>query len=176
MNLFFYIMFNFILYSFIGWMLEEMYSFIITKKFNTDGFLISPLKPMYGTAFFLLVLSNERLSINGIPLIFLCFLIPTGIEYISGYILKKIFNKTYWDYSHLKYNINGLISLKFSLYWTTLSFAGICLLQPAIHNFYLSTKEVSNMAVSLVSIVILLDFVLTLQKYKGNIFLFKKAS
>ena len=91
MNVLFYLSFNFIIYSFIGWIIEETYSFTITGKFKKDGFLNGPFKPMYGIAITFLILCNEILDINGIPLILLCFLIPTTVEYISGCTLKAYF-------------------------------------------------------------------------------------
>src|SRR5471030_2604065 len=97
---------------------------------------------MYGIAFTLLILCNVILDINGIPLVLLCFLIPTTVEYISGYILNHIFNKVYWDYSHLKYNIHGFVTLKFSLYWTLLSFIGIYFLQPIVYNIYTQSEVI----------------------------------
>ncbi len=42
MNLINYTLFNFIVYSFIGWIIEEVYCFCITGKFKEDGFLIGP--------------------------------------------------------------------------------------------------------------------------------------
>jgi len=173
MNVLFYLSFNFIIYSFIGWIIEETYSFIITGKFKKDGFLNGPFKPMYGIAVTFLILCNEILDINGIPLILLCFLIPTTVEYISGCTLKHIFNKIYWDYSDLKYNIHGFVTLKFSLYWTLLSFIGIYFLQPAVYNIYKGSEENLIVAVYFFSIILTIDLLLTLQNLKGNILLRK---
>lgn len=164
MYLIFYMTFNFIIYSFIGWIIEELYSFAITKKFKKDGFLIGPFKPMYGIAVTLLVLCNEILGIDGVSLILLCFLIPTTVEYISGYILKHAFNKVYWDYSNFKYNIHGFVTLRFSLYWTLLSFIGLYYLQSAVNNLYIQEERFFNIAVIIGAIVLTTDLYLTLKK------------
>ena len=164
MYLIFYMTFNFIIYSFIGWIIEEVYSFATTKKFKEDGFLIGPFKPMYGIAVTLLVLCNEILGINGIPIMLLCFLIPTTVEYISGAMLKHIFNKVYWDYSNFKYNIHGFVTLRFSLYWTLLSFIGIYYLQNAIYNLYIQKERVFNIGAIIGAIVLMVDLYLTLKK------------
>lgn len=156
--------FNFIIYSFIGWIIEELYSFAITKKFKKDGFLIGPFKPMYGIAVTLLVLCNEILGIDGISLILLCFLIPTTVEYISGYMLKHAFNKVYWDYSNFKYNIHGFVTLRFSLYWTLLSFIGLYYLQSAVNNLYIQEERFFNIGVIIGTIVLTVDLYLTLKK------------
>lgn len=171
MNGVFYVSFNFIFYSFVGWIIEELYSFTVTKRFKKEGFLIGPFKPMYGIAGTILILYNQMLDINGIPLILLCFLIPTTVEYISGYMLKHIFNKIYWDYSNMKYNIHGFVTLRFSLYWTLLSFTGVYFLHPAVYSIYKESEKFLIIAVCFLSVILTLDFFLTLKQFKGNIFL-----
>ncbi|EKQ50586.1 MULTISPECIES: putative ABC transporter permease [unclassified Clostridium] len=164
MRLLLYVVFNLIFYSFIGWIIEEAYSYIVTKKFQEEGFLFGPFKPMYGIAFTLLIVCNEVLNIDGIPLIILCFLIPTTVEYISGYILKHEFNKVYWDYSNFKYNIHGYVTLRFSLYWMLLSFLGIYFFQSILHRVYIQNQVLFNLLAIAGAIEFTVDFYLTLKK------------
>lgn len=171
MNIIFYLSLNFILYSFIGWIIEELYSFIVNKELKKEGFLKGPFKPMYGITITILILYNQILDIDGIPLLLFCFLIPTTVEYISGYMLKHIFNKIYWDYSHLKYNIYGFVTLKFSLYWTVLSFIGVYFLQPVVYNIYKESGKILIIVVCLLSIILILDLFFTLQHFRKNTFL-----
>lgn len=173
MDLLFYMTFNFIIYSFIGWIIEEVYSYVTVKKIKKEGFLKGPVKPMYGIAIAILILYNQILDIDGIPLIILCFLIPTTVEYISGYMLKHIFNKIYWDYSNLKYNIHGFVTIKFSLYWMLLSFIGVYFLQPTVYNVYKGSEKISIIAVCVSSIIFMLDLLLTLKHFRKNTFLRK---
>ena len=171
MYLLFYMTFNFIIYSFMGWIIEEVYSYVTVKKIKKEGFLKGPVKPMYGIASTILILYNQILDIDGIPLVLLCFLIPTTVEYISGYVLKHVFNKTYWDYSNLKYNIHGFVTLRFSLYWTLLSFIGVYFLQPTVYNIYKGSEETLIIGACFFSIILTIDVFLTLQKFKRNTFL-----
>ena len=164
MYLIFYMTFNFIIYSFIGWIIEEIYSFAVTKKFKKDGFLIGPFKPMYGIAVMLLIWCNEILGIHRTPLILLCFLIPTTVEYISGYMLKHVFNKVYWDYSNFKYNIHGFVTLRFSLYWTLLSFVGLHYFHSALYKLYIQKERFFNIGVIIGAIILTMDLYLTLKK------------
>jgi len=176
MNRLFYLLFNFIIYSFIGWIIEEFYSFAITGKFKREGFLKGPFKPMYGTAITYLILCNEILGVSGISFILLCFLVPTTVEYISGALLKYIFNKDYWDYSCFKYNIHGFVTLRFSLYWTLLSFTGIYFVQPVIHSFYNESEINSIIAVCFFSIILIVDLIFTLQNFKKSTILGKERT
>jgi uncharacterized membrane protein len=165
MRVLFYLLFNFIIYSFIGWIIEEAYSFAVTGRFNKEGFLVGPFKPMYGIAFTILIFYNEILEIDRISLVLLCFLIPTTVEYISGYMLKHIFHKVYWDYSQFKYNINGFVTLRFSLYWMLLSLVGLYFLQGVVYNLYIQKEQFFNLIGVGGFTVFLLDLYATLKNY-----------
>ena len=45
------------------------------------------------------------------------FLLTSVLEYITGYILEKVFHNKWWDYSDKPFNIKGYVCLKFSIYW-----------------------------------------------------------
>lgn len=109
MEFLYFIGFDFIIYSFLGWVIEELYCLFTNKTFKKDGFLSGPIKPMYGIAMTILVVLYEYLNIPVIYMMILFFIIPSIVEYISGYLLKKLFDKSYWSYSNLKYNLNGYI-------------------------------------------------------------------
>lgn len=170
MELMVYLIFNFILYSFLGWGIEESYSFAITGEFKKDGFLSGPIKPMYGIAFTYLIFCNKMLEIDGFSLILLCFLIPTTVEYISGAALKYIFSKHYWDYSDFKYNLHGFVTIKFSLYWTLLSYIGVYFFHPVVDIFYKEYEENLIIGIFLFLLVLIVDFILTLNYFMGSTF------
>lgn len=163
MNLLFYLSFNFIIYSFIGWIIEEAYSLSVNGNFKKEGFLIGPFKPMYGIAFTILILCDDIWNSNGIFMIIVCFLVPTTVEYISGYMLKHIFNKVYWDYSKHKYNIDGLVTFSFSTYWTILSLFGIYFIQPILYNIYTTRENLFNIATIIGMIYLVIDLFFTLK-------------
>lgn len=107
-------LFYFSVYSCFGWILENSYSYIKQKKFLKDNFFLGPFKPMYGISPLLLILLTEF----RMPLFFFlicCFLVPTIVEYVSGVMLYRFFNRKYWDYSHMRYQFQGHVSLIFSL-------------------------------------------------------------
>ena len=56
MNWLLFYVFNFVLYSFLGWILEEVYSYFTFGYFKEHGFLNVPFKPMYGIALFILIM------------------------------------------------------------------------------------------------------------------------
>ena len=48
--------------------------------------------------------------------------IVTIIEFVTGYIINIKLNFNIWDYSNLKFNILGQVSLLFSMLWFFLSY------------------------------------------------------
>lgn len=174
MDIIFYLSFDFIIYSFIGWIIEELYSFIVAGKFKKEGFLIGPFKPMYGIGFTSLIMCSEVLGIDGVSLMLLCLLVPTTVEYISGYMLRHIFHKNYWDYSNYKYNLYGYVTISFSLCWMLLSFIGLNFLQPALHNIYKLGEEFFIVGACIFVFILILDLLLTVQNFNGKLLIKKQ--
>lgn len=166
MNILYFIAFNLIIYSFVGWIIEELYCLVVNRKFKKDGFLRGPIKPMYGIAMCTLVLCYYVLNIRGITMAILCFLIPTAVEYVSGYLMKLLFNKTYWNYGGNRFNLNGHICLKFSLYWMILSVIGILFFQPILNNIYIEMNSVYlKIFIVLMSVLGIIDFISVIGEY-----------
>jgi len=157
-----FIIFNFILYSIAGFLIEEVYSYIINGKFKKNGFLKGPYKPMYGIAFTILVLIDYNYNLNLITKLLLYLIVPTSVEFISGYLLLKIFNEKYWDYSNLKFNYKGLITLKFSVYWMILCYFAINNLVPFINNFYISLESIFILFNIILLFIMIVDFIYTI--------------
>ncbi len=51
----------------------------------------------------------------------LIFIIPTLIEFLTGYLYLKTKGIRLWDYSKEKFNFMGIICLRFSLVWFIIS-------------------------------------------------------
>lgn len=127
--------FYFTVYSFFGWLLENSYSFFMKSGFFKPNFLRGPFKPMYGIAPVLLLFFLDKNSSWPVVL-FLCFIIPSLVEYISGIILQKVFHRQYWDYSNIPLQLHGMICLPFSLCWILLSISCLKWIHPLISSLY----------------------------------------
>ena len=168
MDLVSYILFNFFIYGFLGWILENTFSYVVKKHFQTDGFLNGPFKPMYAIAMIIIILLYTIYKSN-LSLIIIGIVVPTTVEYITGVLMRKYFNKNYWDYSDLKYNYKGIICLVFSFYWTILTFITLKYIQPYIvDKIYISLKSGLSIILIMLMAVLILDEVITLKKFKGN--------
>lgn len=157
MNWLFYILFNFVFYSFFGWILEEVYSFFTLGYFKEEGFLSIPFKPMYGIAMCILILFYYKFEVSNFFFILLCLIVPTTVEFISGYMLRHIFNLEFWCYDNQILNFKGLICLKFTLCWTVLSFLVIKYIQPHIYKFYCIFMNVNKVVMLLLLLYMIID-------------------
>lgn len=164
-----YFLFNFFLYGFIGWIIENVYCYSLTGHVQEDGFLNGPFKPMYAIAMSILIFTQETLALSFLPLILVCALLPTTVEYLSGLLTRHVFHKDYWNYSELKFNVQGLICLQFSIYWTFLTYIGVSYVQPfLIKPLYVVISSHWFVIYPFIVTVFLLDEGLTLRKFYVN--------
>jgi len=101
----------FLIYSFLGWIMESIYCFIVDKKFVNRGFLIGPVCPIYGVGCMFIILFLDKYREDSIVLFCMAVIICSILEYFTSYIMEKIFKTRWWDYSQKKYNLNGRICL-----------------------------------------------------------------
>lgn len=125
------ITFYFTVYSFMGWLLENSYSFFTKGVFYKPNFLRGPFKPMYGFAPLILVYSITP-DTAWIMVIIFCLLVPTAVEYVTGAILQKLFHRQWWDYSSMPMQLHGHICLSFSVCWFLLALISIKVIHPAM--------------------------------------------
>lgn len=158
------ILFFFTGYSFIGWLLENSYNFFTKRKFFKENFLYGPFKPMYGFAPILLVYLISANTHWAIVLL-LCVAIPTLVEYVSGALLYKLFQKRWWDYSDTPLQLHGHICLPFSICWGLLSIICLHWVHPAVASLYEAVAPYWGWVWSAVGLYFVADLVLAIRKH-----------
>ena len=94
------------------------------------GLIYFPLSPVYGFGALFLVYFLKRYKKYPIIIFFLSILITGITEYITGYLMETIFNRTWWDYTGLFMNIEGYVCLRSVLNFAVLSILLIYLIEP----------------------------------------------
>ncbi len=107
----------FIIYAFLGWCTEVSYAALDRGIFVNRGFLNGPYCPIYGVGVVIVVTILTPLQDNLLLLFFGSFLLTSVLEYITGFVLEKVFHDRWWDYSNKPFNLQGYVCLKFSIYW-----------------------------------------------------------
>ena len=147
----------FIIYSFLGWIVEIIDMIFETKRLVNRGFLIGPYCPIYGVGALLMisVLSNYK---DDIHIVFGMGLLMCGVlEYLTSYIMEKVFNARWWDYSNYKFNLNGRICLLNLVFFGVGGILVVCYLNP----FILSVlNKIPDISLTIISIILLIIFVI----------------
>ena len=92
----------------------------------TRGFLIGPYLPIYGygALFMTVILTKYQ---NDLFILFsMAVLWCSILEYITSYIMEKIFKARWWDYSTYPFNVNGRICLVNALFF---GLGGVCIIK-----------------------------------------------
>ena len=147
----------FILYSIIGWLLEVLLSLYEHKRFINRGFLIGPYCPIYGAGSVLLTLLLSNHEDNIIVLFILSMVICAILEYFASYILEKIFKLRWWDYTDMKYNINGRICLETMLVF---GFFGVILIKITNPFFLNILNHFNSNTLAIIAIILMSIFII----------------
>ena len=122
----------FFFYAFLGWCTEVCYAATVTGKFVNRGFLNGPWCPVYGFGVVIVLTCLEPLQGN-LPLLFLGSVALTStLEWLTGFLLEKLFHQRWWDYSSEPFNLGGYICLRFSLAWGLACLFVVELLHPTV--------------------------------------------
>lgn len=124
----------FAVYSILGWCTEVIYHTVTTGNYVNRGFLSGPVCPIYGFGIGLVLFLLAPFEYNVIMIFIGSLILTTVIEYITGLVLEKLFNRKWWDYSSEPFNIRGYICLKFSLIWGIACVIIVVIIQPALSN------------------------------------------
>lgn len=142
----------FFTYSFLGWIIETTFSYINQKKFVNRGFLLGPYCPIYGFGCLALTILLSRYSNDLFALFALTIILCSILEYFTSWLMEKIFKMRWWDYTHLKFNINGRICME-----TMIPFAVVgSLVVKFVSPFLIKTfTAMPNLLVAILSIILI---------------------
>ncbi len=133
MNYFLIFAFLFFIGSCLGWCMELFFRRFISvnnpeRVWINPGFLTGPYLPLYGFGLWgmyevsrlIELMMTDMIYLNILIIFAVMAVIMTVIEYIAGLIFVRGMNVKLWDYSSERFNVKGVICLKFTLIWGAL--------------------------------------------------------
>ena len=160
----------FYIYSFLGWVLETIYAFCVLGGFSKRGFLFGPLCPIYGFGAIIMLLFIIKYRDNSIKTFFTSAIVFSVFEYIAGFALEALLKIRLWDYTNDFFNINGRISMLYTLFWGIAGIIFINNIHPFIKkitqkllNKFNFTMQVN--IITILTIIFISDIVLSCIKY-----------
>lgn len=113
--LFFYI------YCFFGWIIESTYVSVCTGNWVNRGFMRGPVIPIYGTGAIIILFAVIPFRTSPILVFIIGTIAASVLEFVTGFVMERIYKVRYWDYSDKPFNLCGYICLFNSLCWGVLS-------------------------------------------------------
>ena len=100
------------LYSFLGWCGEMIYCSLGQGRLcEKRGFLNGPICPIYGHGALLVLWALDGGCHSPLVTFFGGMLLTTAVEYVTSYLMEKLFHMRWWDYSAHRFQLNGRVCL-----------------------------------------------------------------
>ena len=135
----------------------------VHQELVNRGFLYGPYCPIYGFGAIIVLLILKPFS-NNMLIVFLLSMILTSIlEYITSFLMEKMFDSKWWDYSKMPFNINGRVCLLNSVLFGLLGIIIIFILHPYIQNLVdLIPNEYIHYIINILIVIFCIDITATL--------------
>ena len=122
----------FFAYSILGWACECLYCGIPARRFINRGFLEGPYCPIYGCGALIVILVLDPLKGHPLLLFLGAMIFTSVLEYVTSWLMEKLFHSKWWDYSERPFNINGRVCLLNSLLFGIMGLAVMYVVHPFI--------------------------------------------
>lgn len=157
-----YLFVTFMIYSFIGWLMECMVMLYNTKRFINRGFLLGPYCPIYGVGCILMILLLKKYVNDPLVLFLVAMIICAILEYVTSFLMEKIFKTRWWDYNNMRFNINGRICLETMIPFGLLGCLLMYVLNPFFSKILLKLSPVTlNVVAIILAIIFITDVVIS---------------
>lgn len=160
--------FMFFVFSAVGWAIECTYRSLGERRIINSGFLYGPMCPIYGTGCLVfdicLVPISAPIEKRLIIVLLLGMLLADTVEYVTSYLMEKLFNARWWDYSNNFLNLHGRICFKHTCYWAIFAFFYVYIIAP-MYRYALSfiSQEARTIAVFVILAVFAVDLAFTVK-------------
>lgn len=150
----------FFIYSIVGWIVETTYCSLGNHRFVNRGFLTGPLCPIYGTGGIVFTVILTRFADRWYLVLILGTILADFVEYLTSFLMEKLFHARWWDYSNEILNLNGRICLKHTFYWGFATMLYIyCVQTPFVYFYSFIPQKVRYIALGIILAVFVVDLI-----------------
>ena len=142
--------------------LEVAFAAVKEGRFVNRGFLNGPICPIYGVGVVSVIFSLQGFSESLLILYLASAVLVTFIEWLTGYVMDRIFHQKWWDYSGQPLNIGGYVCLPFSLIWGVFCVFIVKCFQPLVAHLIGYIPHIAGIVILVIlSIAMLADLYVT---------------
>ena len=125
----------FAVYSFIGWLVDNVYCLIKDRHRFDRGILRGPYMPMYGVMMITSLLVAHQLEEDLAYMIMILFVIATAVELFAGILIHLVSSNRYWNYTGRFLNLHGYTCFYHTLKVTLMLAGCLVLVNPILMSF-----------------------------------------
>lgn len=152
----------FMIYACSGWVLEVIGKRIQYKRFINRGFLIGPYCPIYGWGAVAITLLLYRYAYDPFVLFIMTIITCATLEYVTSWVMEKLFKARWWDYSKRKFNLDGRVCLETTIPFGLMGMFIIYVSNPfIIEQFGKVDSSILNIIAIILFLLYLLDNVIS---------------
>lgn len=131
-----YYLLLFFVAAFLGWVMEVACKLIQFHRFINRGFLIGPYCPIYGFGAVLVTALLSRFTDSPVAVFVLAMALCGLLEYITSYLMEKLFHARWWDYSQKRFNLNGRVCADTLIPFGLLGLIMIYFIKPKLFGYF----------------------------------------
>ena len=105
--MFYQLVWLFFAFSFLGWVLEVVYTALRQRRYQDRGVLHGPLCLVYGITGCIVSVGLQELAGGWFFLFLGSALYATAVEWVAGHWLERYTHTRWWDYSGRRFNLDG---------------------------------------------------------------------
>lgn len=122
--------------AFVGWIWEVCLTFAEKGIIVNRGTMYGPWLPIYGTGAMVALIFLRRWLKKPILTFFIICGVCSVVEYAASFILEKLYNEKWWDYSDMFLNLNGRICFIGILIFGIAGSLFVYYIAPSLDNLY----------------------------------------
>ena len=156
---------EFFVFSFLGWIIETVYVYVVTKELTVRGTLVYglPIIHIYGIGGLIIVYIIDKFKNNPILYFAISSIVLSLVELTGSYYEQYFIGERTWNYSHLPFNFQGRISLSTAFEWGILALLVKYIIYPKIR--WLINKIPRLILIYSAIILTIYVFIITILRY-----------
>lgn len=153
----------FVAFAFVGWLWELLLYRVQHRRWVNPGFLQGPWVPVYGFGGVFAVWATASMIENPWLVFIVSASIATILEYITHWLLERVWGLSLWDYTEMPYDLHGRICLPATLLFGLLALLAVYVVQPFVFEQLNGISVIAlDWAAGVVLAVLVVDFATTL--------------
>lgn len=166
----------FFVYSFLGWIYEEIYSIFKYGKIINRGFLNGPMALKHGFLMLTVIILTRDLSEYPLYQYVVCLAAAFVVDVVGGSLVRWMTGKTLWDYTGVSFNLGKYSNVLSVFAWGSVAAVNLWLIHPSVVILYRWIPlNILKIGLIVASVILFIDMVATYAvvlkwRLNGNIY------